>query len=89
MGWQSLSESTPVARTQHRCIWCGQFILVGEKYTKSIGIFDGDFQSNVFHMECVKACWEDLSENHEDTFEPYEYKRGSREQKGCGQVILQ
>ncbi len=88
MSWQFLSEKTHTARTQKKCIWCGQFILAGEKYTRITGLSDGEFQTNPFHPECRVACSEDLRENHEDYFEPYEYERGSRDMKGSRKVVL-
>lgn len=57
MSW-TLDQSEPVARKEHRCIWCGQTILKGEKYDRWVGIFEGDFNCNKFHKECSKASGE-------------------------------
>jgi hypothetical protein len=48
-----LSESTPVARKAHRCIWCGERIAAGERYTHERSIYDGGFQN---HRERRLAC---------------------------------
>lgn len=88
MGWWPLSETTPKAKWQHTCIWCGQFILKGERHAKVTGTYDGEFQSHRFHVECLEACGKELAEVKEDYFEPHTYKRGSTEPKGCGKVVL-
>jgi hypothetical protein len=54
MSFVSLSESEPVARKPHRCIWCGEEITKGVKHFHYTGKFDGDFQSNRLHLECWK-----------------------------------
>lgn len=76
MGWQLLSQSSPRAVKEWKCIWCGEIIPVGTKYKRVNGLSDGDFQSNPFHPECLAACEEELRGIHEDTFMPYENKRG-------------
>jgi hypothetical protein len=50
-----LSDSDPIARRDHRCIWCGETIVKGEKYHKQSGRFDGDFYVNKLHAECQSA----------------------------------
>jgi hypothetical protein len=52
MSWQCLSSADRKARKSHKCIWCGEAILPGEKYVDVTGIFEGDFQNNKFHPEC-------------------------------------
>lgn len=58
-GYTLLSESFPVARKQHRCIWCGESILPGEKYRDERSIFDGEFQYHKWHPECCDAAAKD------------------------------
>jgi hypothetical protein len=43
----------PVARKQHRCIWCLGPISKGEKHSRWKGMFDGEWQDNRMHMECA------------------------------------
>lgn len=80
----TLSQTTPIARKEHTCIWCREKILKGEKYNRWTGIFDGDFQSNAMHLECQRA-FNEQSRIYGyiscDGFEPYSFKRGSMEGK--------
>lgn len=52
MSYTLLSESWPVARKQHRCIWCGQRIEPGEKYRRERSVYDGAMQDHKWHPEC-------------------------------------
>lgn len=54
MGFELLSLTEPIARKQHRCQWCRERILPGEKYVRYTGIYDG-FQSTAMHPECFEA----------------------------------
>lgn len=50
-----LLNSTPIARKEHVCSWCGEGIPKGEAYHRWTGVFDDDFQSNATHLECIEA----------------------------------
>ena len=75
MSYTSLSDTTPVARKQHRCIWCGQAIPKGEKYRYTTGVYDGDMQANHWHFECSDAQQTDARETGEYEFSPYDNER--------------
>lgn len=79
MSYTLLSESQPLARKQHRCIWCGQPIAVGEKHRHERSIYDGQFQDQRWHPECDEAFKAELSYEggHELEFEPYGNERPS------------
>lgn len=47
----------PVARKEHRCLWCGEKIAVGERHLNYRGVWGGDFQNWRMHSEC-EAAWE-------------------------------
>lgn len=80
-----LDSSTPIARKQHRCEWCGEEIKKGEKHYKFVGIHDG-FCSWRMHSECIKAFEREVDNLNEDgEFMPYEHKRGKTEDE----VIVQ
>lgn len=66
------------ARTEHRCIWCGEKIESGEYYFHWRGIFEGNISSNDWHKECNAAA--DSVDLH-DGFEPHFHKRGSQEER--------
>lgn len=80
MSYSFVSETRPKARKQHSCIWCRENIEAGQEYVKQAGSFDGEFQSNSYHPECIIACQKHLKEYGEDCFEPHASKRGSTEQ---------
>ena len=54
MSFNLLSESNPVARKPHSCVWCGEEIPKGEKYHARTYIFEG-LQSDKAHLECKSA----------------------------------
>ena len=74
MSYTLLSESWPIARKQHRCIWCGQHIEAGEKYRRERSVYDGDMQNHKWHQECNAAAAEYFRQG-EDEFSPHENER--------------
>jgi hypothetical protein len=80
MSYQLISETTPRARKEYKCIWCGEQILRGEKHTHEVSTFDG-FQDHRWHMECYKASKRYFAQSGEEEFMPYDYRRGSLESK--------
>lgn len=79
--YRTLEISHPKARKRHRCQWCGEFILVGEEHQKTVGIFEGDFQSWRAHHECIHMmdCLRKTDDNLcEDGFMPYAHRRGRK-----------
>lgn len=70
MSW-TLDCSTPKARKDHRCIWCGETIPKGDKYSRWVGIFEGDFHCNQMHLECAEVS----SEDAEDGFDAFSNER--------------
>lgn len=77
MSYTLLSQSHPVARKAHTCVWCGQSIAIGEKHRHERSIYDGRFQNQRWHPECDEAFKAEL--RHEGgcelEFEPYENER--------------
>jgi hypothetical protein len=72
---EEISRSKPKARKQHRCIWCGEPIMVGEVHEHSVSKYMSDLQDHRFHLECVKPCEEGCAEM-DGEFMPYENERG-------------
>lgn len=72
------------ARKRHPCYWCGEFINVGDSKTTTAGVFEGDFTSNNFHLECYNALQNWESENSDDDYWPDKWtmKRGEAKSKG-------
>lgn len=76
-----LKDTKHKARKEHKCIWCGEKILIGETYSYSVGIFCGEFYSNKMHLDCNKVCCSPENDYCCDGFEAYSYKRGSLEER--------
>ena len=85
MSYALLSATTPKARKEHRCIWCGQKILIGETYRHERSVYDGDMQNHKWHLECDKASAEYFAENGEE-FDPYDNERPPKLQSSERQV---
>jgi hypothetical protein len=64
-------------KKDYRCEWCGETILTGERHDHYVGKWEGEFQNWRMHVECYGAAA--LSDDLQDGFSPYEYKRGSQE----------
>lgn len=77
MSYTLLSETFPVARKQHRCIWCGEAILPGEKYRDERSIFDGSFQHHKWHPECSGAQQDEYDADYGGEFEAHQNERPS------------
>lgn len=71
-----LSITTPIARKQYRCIWCGQWIEKGEKHVVFRNIFEGRINADRYHNECHDAMLTDDFDQDEG-FTPHSYKRGT------------
>lgn len=69
-----IKETFPVARKSHRCIWCGESILVGEKHRHEISKYD-ELQDFRWHLECVKAATDWFSGGDGPEFDAYENER--------------
>lgn len=75
MSYQLLSESTPKARKQHRCIWCGQSIEAGTVYRHERSMYDGNFQNHHWHLECDAAFSAEVAGYGEEAFDAMENER--------------
>lgn len=72
----TIEDAQPVARKTHRCCWCGEAIIVGEKYNRWRGIFEGQIQTTKMHLECLEA-WHSLDMfEMEEGFDLYVSPRG-------------
>jgi hypothetical protein len=52
MSYTALSKTTPKARKEHACTYCGEKVKVGETYYREEGVYDGNMQSLPYHTEC-------------------------------------
>ncbi len=67
----------PKAAKEHRCHWCAQAILKGEKHAHFVGVWEGDFQNWRMHSECHDAADESICEG----FTPFEHERPKAHQE--------
>jgi len=78
MSYRCLGETWPRARKEHRCIWCGQSICVGETHCHERSIYDGEFQNHRWHRECHEAGRDTANfEGGSFEFDPYTNNRGA------------
>ena len=50
-----LNRSYPTARREHKCMYCGETIKVGEKYERQTLIYDNLIYDWVCHLECQEV----------------------------------
>ena len=81
MSYQLLSETTPKARKDYVCIWCGEAIPKATVHEYKVGKYDGELQCDRFHPECSKASTKHFREEGAEEFIPYDFNRGSTEPK--------
>lgn len=74
MSYEHISDTVRTAKKQHRCVWCGEPIERGEKYHYCVYRFDGVFNADKIHPECLVS-WQ-KSDDIGDGFEAYQQIRG-------------
>jgi len=65
------TPTKPTAKKEHRCIYCGGPILVGEQYVQQTGYFDGAPYRNRYHAECYDTCGSECEEYGDWEFTTY------------------
>lgn len=70
---------TPVSRKERVCEMCGQKIMPGERYSREVGKYYGDFFERDLHTECFDVlssfieevdnefCWDQISDWWQET----------------------
>ena len=69
MSYHLLQLTTPKARKVHRCIWCGEDVIIGETYKREKSVYDGAMQDFKWHLECWEASQEELKRSLDDCFD--------------------
>jgi hypothetical protein len=64
------APTRPKARKEHRCIFCGGPILVGERYMQQTGFYEGQPYRNRYHSECYETLLEE-EPSGDWVFSPY------------------
>jgi len=75
MSYTVLTQKQPKAKNVHTCIWCGEKIVIGEKYHSESGVYDGDFQQTKWHLECNLVAVEEFKTSKECEFQAHENER--------------
>jgi len=65
-------------RKHKTCFWCGETCPAGEPRLSGAWMFEGDFCSGHYHLECDAAYskWRKENPGEEESPEPYEMRRG-------------
>jgi hypothetical protein len=74
MTYRLLSETRPIARKAHKCIWCGESIPVGEQYLRAKVAGEGTVSDQAWHFECKDDC-DETSLYDGDEFMPHSNER--------------
>lgn len=61
----------PTGRKEHRCIYCGGPIPVGEQYVQQEGFYDGAPYRNRYHAECYDDCANECADSYDWEFTPH------------------
>lgn len=64
------NQTEQVARKPHRCDFCETIIEKGERYSKAIGVFEGDFFTWKEHLDCRAALLEYMRLTGAYSYEP-------------------
>lgn len=75
MSWEVISSELRKARKPHKCIWCGQLIVIGDRYRYERVRGPEGMGFNPWHLECDEAHREMCREYGDDEFSPYSYER--------------
>ena len=75
MSYKLLSNTTPKAKKEHKCIWCSDKILIGERYNREKSVWDGNMQNHAWHLECLQDCKNETINSSNFEFSPGEYNR--------------
>ena len=71
-----LNRSYPTARKEHKCIFCGGTIKVGEKYERQTNKYDNQIYDWVCHLECQEVTGllnmfdNDETDTYDEGFDP-------------------
>ena len=74
-GYTLFEKVRRTAKKAHRCIWCGETILPGVRYSDERSIYDGNIQRHRWHLECERAADIHFRVEGEEEFDPYENDR--------------
>lgn len=76
MNYVELKNRYFLARKEYHCVWCGEKILIKEKYLSRSYLAEGDFYSDKMHIECENAMLKSDDELLLEGFEFGEFSRG-------------
>ena len=70
-------QTLQTAKKPHNCTWCGQKILMGERYSRWASVDDSYFTSKM-HEECVGAMLDEFRETRDNEYLPFENERPAK-----------
>ena len=85
MGYYHLTSENRKARKPHRCIWCGQAIIVGEQYIHIRGVMDGDMQTDAWHPECRTGAADECGTSGDWEFTAFDNERPAKQSPSEGE----
>jgi hypothetical protein len=85
--YEQLSEKQPVARKQHRCIWCPEPIDIGTKHIHEVSKYDGEFQDHRWNLECHAAMQREYDYGDDNEFDPHSHDRGTADEYRPAKVV--
>lgn len=50
-----LRETYPTANKEHRCEFCCEKIMIGQKYVRQTNVYDGVVYDFITHKECKEV----------------------------------
>jgi len=77
MSYTNLSTTIRTSQKRRQCVWCGESIQKGSKYTTHVYMYDSDFMYDSMHNECNKASIKVGEIEGEFSFNLGDYSRGS------------
>ena len=72
------------AKVKHRCCWCDEWTEAGKHRWYRSYVFQGDFQQDYMHEECMYAMADSDRESLEDGWSPGQFKRGKTAEVSMG-----
>lgn len=61
----TFEDKSRKARKEHRCIWCGEMVKIGEIYRYCSFIWENGYNHQHWHLECLK-CFEAEEEEEKE-----------------------
>jgi len=81
MSYERISETRPVGRKPHICIWCIELIEKGTRHVHEVSKYYGELQDHRWHLDCHAAMQASYDYGEDNEFDPHSHKRGTVEER--------